>query len=77
MRLVQGIGRALDVETVWLDDVIQKDVIVADDEAGFVVRYCRDQFGGVYADPRRKERLARERVDGAVSFDFKGEPCES
>lgn len=77
MRLVRGARRALAVETVWLDDVIQKDVIVADDEAGFIVRFCRNAHGSVYEDSRRRGRLARERVEGEVSFDFKGDGCES
>ncbi len=50
---------------VTVDGVVAKDIIEADDEAGYVVRYQRDDRGQMIVD---LGRYKSERVEGAVVF---------
>jgi hypothetical protein len=52
---------------ILLDGVEVKDVIEADDEAGYLIRYCKDQDGKpvVAANGLQYET---ERLEGAVEF---------
>jgi YD repeat-containing protein len=52
---------------VTLDGVVQQDVLEADDEAGFVVRYQRDESGRFVRDADGT-RLVTERIEGTVVF---------
>lgn len=50
---------------VLVDGTEVRDIVEADDEAGFVVHYCRDAAGELIAD---QDRYRVERLEGTVVF---------
>jgi len=69
--LIQSAG-ARDWRKYFFDDLrvslngeTVEDVVEADDEAGYIVRYCRDTTGKLVVD---RDRYKTERVEGKVEF---------
>ncbi|KQP02468.1 hypothetical protein [Pseudorhodoferax sp. Leaf265] len=52
-----------------LDGVEQTGVLTADEERGYIVRYCRDAAGRFFLNEDRTE-VVREQVSGAVRVDL-------
>ncbi|MGY4224406.1 hypothetical protein ACVMIH_001767 [Bradyrhizobium sp. USDA 4503] len=50
---------------ITVDGQAVRDVIEADDEAGYIIRYRRDEAGTLVVDA---DRYVTERVDGKVLF---------
>ena len=63
-RLSQGLN-----VIIMLDGAVIQDVVTADDEAGFVEFYPRNEAGEFYPDASG-EAITRERKSGAVTFVF-------
>jgi hypothetical protein len=53
---------------VTLDGEVQKHVVEADDEAGYVIRQCLDANGKVIRDGLKFWRAKTERVEGQVKL---------